>query len=115
MSNQPLKLTCQWHLVNLNIAFNVLDQLSHRTNPPSIRKIVQYDMVGAKISIEGVLSDFPTLILTNIIREPTKEGRIDLHRLVSGNESSVVLNLGRPSRTPLADNGRRVIQYIDRI
>ena len=50
-------------------------------------------MAGATSSVEGFLTDFPTHILPNIRGELTREGPIFLHRLVSGNATSVVLNL----------------------
>ena len=45
-------------------------------------------------SVKRVLVDFLTPILANIGREPTREGIIELHILVSGNTASVFLNLG---------------------
>ena len=45
-------------------------------------------------SVKGFLADFPMPILTNIDGEPTKEGLIDLHCLISGNVASLALNLG---------------------
>ena len=58
-----------------------------------IPKGVHEFMVGATISIDGVLADFPTPILTNIFREPTREALIEIHRIVSVDLASVVLNL----------------------
>ena len=49
-------------------------------------------MVEAISSVEGVLEDFPTPILPKIGVEPTREGPIDLHRLVSGNTAYVASN-----------------------
>ena len=46
-------------------------------------------MAGATISVKGVLADFPTPILPKIGGEPTREGLIDLHQLVSDNAASV--------------------------
>ena len=51
-------------------------------------------MSVATCSIEGVLADFPTPILPNIGGEPTREGLIEIHRLVSGNAAYVLSNLG---------------------
>ena len=51
-------------------------------------------MTGTTSSIEGVLADSPTPILTKINREPKIEGLIDLHQLISGNTASVASNLG---------------------
>ena len=51
-------------------------------------------MAGARIRVEEVLADFLTPILPNIGGEPIREGKIDLHQLVSGNVESVVSNLG---------------------
>ena len=51
-------------------------------------------MVGETNSAEGVLVDFLTPIPQNIGGEPTKEGLIELYRLVSGNAVSVLLNHG---------------------
>ena len=50
-------------------------------------------MSEATSSIEGLLADFPTPILPNIGGEPTREGLIKLHRLVSGNVASMLSNL----------------------
>ena len=44
-------------------------------------------------SFEGVLRDFLTPILTNIDREPIREGLIDLNILISGNVVSVASKL----------------------
>ena len=38
--------------------------------------------------------DSPMLILPKIVGEPTRESLIDIHRLISGNVASMVLNLG---------------------
>ena len=51
-------------------------------------------MSGAMSSVEGFIADFPTPILPKIGVEPTREGMIDLHQLVSGNPLSVASNLG---------------------
>ena len=50
-------------------------------------------MAGATGSVEEILADFPTSILPKIDRELTREGLINLNRLVSGNAVSVELNL----------------------
>ena len=47
-------------------------------------------MAGSTSSSEGFLEDLLTPILPNIRVEPTREGIINLHRLVSGNVVSVV-------------------------
>ena len=51
-------------------------------------------MTGTTSSTKGVLRDFPTMIISKIGREPTRESLIDLYWSISGNESSLVLNLG---------------------
>ena len=50
-------------------------------------------MTGATSSVEGVLSDFPTPIHPKIDGEPTREGLIKIHLLISGNVVSVASNL----------------------
>ena len=45
-------------------------------------------------SVEGVLADFPTPILPKIGGEPTREGLIDIHRLISVNSASMASNIG---------------------
>ena len=92
-SNQTFNSTRQWRLVNLHIAFNRLEELPHRTNPPSIPTRVQDNMAGATISAEGVLVDLLTPILPNIDGETTREGIINLHWLISGNAVSLASNL----------------------
>ena len=59
-------------------------------------------MAGATSSFEGVLSDFPTPILPKIDREPTIEGLINLHQLISENAASVASNLGGGGQEHLA-------------
>ena len=51
-------------------------------------------MARATTSAEGVLTDFLTPILPNIGGEPTREGLVKLHLLISGNAASVLSNLG---------------------
>ena len=51
-------------------------------------------MAGAKITVEGVLTDFSKPILTNIDGEPTREGLVDLHQFISGNTAPMASNLG---------------------
>ena len=51
-------------------------------------------MVGATFSTMGVILDFLIHIHPNIGRETTREGLIELHRLISGNAASVSSNLG---------------------
>ena len=62
--------------------------------PPSSPTIVRNKMVGATISVERFLANFPTPILPKIGREPTREGLIKIHQLISGNAASVASNLG---------------------
>ena len=50
-------------------------------------------MAGARISVKGVLADFLTPILPKINGYPTREGLIDIHRLISGNAEYVASNL----------------------
>ena len=50
-------------------------------------------MAGETIRVKGILADFPAPILPNIDGEPTREGLVDIHQLISGNEASVALNL----------------------
>ena len=50
-------------------------------------------MSGATSIIEVFLANFPTPILPKIREEPTREGLIELHRLVSGNGAPVLWNL----------------------
>ena len=66
LSNQPLISTCQWHQYNYHYIFNILDKFSHGKNLPSSLPISRDEMAGATKNGEGVLSDFPTPILTNI-------------------------------------------------
>ena len=58
-------------------------------------------MVGLTSSVNVILADLLTPILLKIGVEPTREGVIKLHQLVSGNAESV---LSRPSRTYHTDN-----------
>ena len=46
--------------------------------------------------------DFPTPIIPNIVREPTREALINLHRLISGNAASVASNIGEVRHGQLA-------------
>ena len=50
-------------------------------------------MVGATSSVKGFLTELPTYILPKIEGEPTIEGLINLHQLVSRNAASVPSNL----------------------
>ena len=50
-------------------------------------------MAGETSSVEGFLANVPTLVHPNINREPTREGLINIHRLINGNTASVVSNL----------------------
>ena len=63
-------------------------------NPPFIPPRVRDIMAGKTSIVEGVLADFPTPILPNIGKEPTREALIDLHRLVSENATYMTWNLG---------------------
>ena len=60
-------------------------------------------MTGAMSSVEGFLADFPTPILPKINIEPTREGLINIHRLIGGNTEPVASNLrgGRPGHLTL--------------
>ena len=60
-------------------------------------------MAEATSSVEGVLADFPTPILPTIDGEPTREGLIGIHGLISGNAAFVASNLrgGRNGHLPL--------------
>ena len=49
-------------------------------------------MVVITSSVEGFLADFLTPILPKIGREPTREGLIDIHRLISGNAAYMESN-----------------------
>ena len=60
-------------------------------------------------SIEGVLVDFPTTQLPNVIGELTMEALIELHQILSSNVSSVIYNLrggryGHLALTIVVDN-----------
>ena len=44
---------------------------------------------------KGVLADFSTPILPNIIRQPTREALIKVHQIISLNAASVAPNLCR--------------------
>ena len=50
-------------------------------------------MAEATSISNGFLLYLPTPILPNIVRESTREALIDIHRLISGNAASIVLNL----------------------
>ena len=51
-------------------------------------------MAGETSSVKGVFVDFPTPILPKIDGEPTREGLIKIHLLISGNAASVASNHG---------------------
>ena len=51
-------------------------------------------MAGATSSVNSVLADFLMPILPKFSKEPTREGLIEIHRLISGNAESVALKLG---------------------
>ena len=59
-------------------------------------------MMGETISVKGVLADFPESILPKIDGEPTREGLVDLHQLISGNAASVAFNFGGGQHRHLA-------------
>ena len=52
-------------------------------------------MAGSIISVEGVLTDFLTLILPKIFGETMKEALIKIHHLISSNTEFISSNLGR--------------------
>ena len=83
----------KWHLAKLHLALQQIIQLSHGKTPPSSPTQARDVMEGATTSVERLLMDFLTPILPNIGWEPTIEGLIELHQLVSGNMASVLLNL----------------------
>ena len=91
--NQPLISTFQWNQSNYYYLFNILDELSHRTNPPPESPIAQDKMDGATSSIKRVIANFTTPILFNIDREPTREALINIHQLISVNALSVESNI----------------------
>ena len=51
-------------------------------------------MAGATTRFEGVFTGLLTPIIPKIGGEPTREGLVELHQLVSGNVASVLPNLG---------------------
>ena len=51
-------------------------------------------MTDTANSVKAFLTDFLTPILPNIVGELTRESLINIHRLISGNIESVMLNLG---------------------
>ena len=51
-------------------------------------------MVGATNIVEGVLENFPTLILSEISGELMREALVEIHILVNRNAASAMLNLG---------------------
>ena len=55
---------------------------------------MQDKTTGKTISVEGVLADFPTPIISKIGGEPKGEALVKLHRLISGNTTFLALNLG---------------------
>ena len=63
-------------------------------NPPSSPTRVRDIMTGETSSIKEFHVNLSTPILPNIRGEPTREGLIDLHRLVGGNTEFVLSNLG---------------------
>ena len=83
----------QWRLANYVQLFIRLDDLSHGMNSTSRPTRAQDVMAGATASVEEVLLDFLTHFLTKIGGEPTREGIIEIHWLVSGNAASVLSNL----------------------
>ena len=69
--------------------------MSNKTNPSLIPTRVHEIMGEATRSVEGVIADFLTPILPNIGGKLTREGLINLNRLISENEASVASNLRR--------------------
>ena len=65
-----------------------------RTNTLSIPPIEQDNIAGTVNSVRGVLTDFLTPILTNIVVELTRVSIINIHWLISGNATFVASNLG---------------------
>ena len=59
-------------------------------------------MAGKPFSVKGLLADFLISILPKVGEERTREGLINLHRLVSGNTASMASNLGGGRRGYLA-------------
>ena len=59
-------------------------------------------MLGTTINIKGVVEDFLTPILQKICIEPTREDRIEIHRMISGNVESVASKLGGGQQGRLA-------------
>ena len=59
-------------------------------------------MVVATISFEGVLAEFLTPILPNIIKELTREASAEVHKVISVNVASVAFNLEGGRHGPLA-------------
>ena len=51
-------------------------------------------MRGTINSVNGVIADFLTPILSKILGEPTRESLIKIHQIISGNTASVASNLG---------------------
>ena len=81
-------------ILTVHPAFNRLYELYQGMNLPSSPTRVRDEMAGATSSVEGVLADFPTPILPKFDRERTREGLINIDRLISGNAASVASNLG---------------------
>ena len=91
--NQPLISTFQWNQSNYYYLFNILDELSHRTNPPPESPIAQDKMDGATSSIKRVIANFTTAILSNIGRGPKREALTNIHQLISVNAAFVASNI----------------------
>ena len=67
--------------------------MSHGTKLLLIPTRVRGVVAGATTRFEGVFTGLLTPIIPKIGGEPTREGLVELHQLVSGNMASVLLNL----------------------
>ena len=93
LSNQPSISTCKLCIYVLLIPLKHIRHFSQGKKPDVDPTKSARNIVGTTSSVEGVLADFPTPILTKIEREPTIEDLIKLHQLISGNSLSVVSKL----------------------
>ena len=66
-------MICQSHLANYIYLFNRSDELSYRTNPPSIPTRVQDIKTEETSIVEGFLADFLIPILPKILEETAAE------------------------------------------
>ena len=71
-------------------------------------------MAGTVNRVEGVLVDFLTPILPNIVREPTREFLIKIRQLISGNVASVVSKIrgGRHGHLALTMTARDYLAHM---